>query len=778
MAKIEDGNIKAAIRIITSGDQPAADNAQTLQALHERHPHAATDRQPFSDPTKFSAAYFTEEDILSAIRSFPTGSSGGPDGIRPQHLRDLVSSRESGNPLISSLTAFVNILMDGKCPSTVAPIFFGGRLIALQKKSGGIRPIAIGYTLRRLAAKCANRHAITLLGDSLLPLQLGVGASGGCEAAVHATRRFLAEMPDDHILVKLDFSNAFNCIRRDAALAAICNTVPDIYKFCHLAYRQTSILQFGEHTILSQEGVQQGDPLGSLIFCLTVHPLLSSLNSNLTIGYLDDFTLGGSVSTVANDVNTIINKGASVGLHLNRSKCEVISRQADITRHPQFHGFQHHTPDTATLLGSPLSIGLALDNTLSALHDNLQCAIDRLRLLSSHDALVLLKNSLGGPKLQYVMRTTPCCDHPLLLHIDEMLKSAITQICNVTLSADQWTQASLPVRYGGLGIRSVSTLASSAFLASAAGTRDLQALILHKCQVGVDNIDNSLAHWSSLSSVQPSNLTEASQRIWDSAVTEKTFQSLLSSHTDPVGRARLLAAAAAHSGDWLHATPITACGLRLSDEAIRVAVGIRLGTDLCQTHQCICSEKVDKNGLHAFSCRRNSGRAQRHHFINDIIWRAMARASIPAVKEPHGLARTDGKRPDGLTLIPWREGRSATWDVTVTDTTAASYLAISSACAASAAEAAAQRKDTKYADISRTHLFFPLALETMGPINQAGQEFVSDLGHRITLVTEDPRETAFLFQRLSVAIQRFNAVCLANSFTHDHTDTAARRKHT
>ena len=85
-------------------------------------------------------------------------------------------------------------------------------MFALQKKSGGVRPIAIGYTWRRLAAQCANTYAISQLGDSLLPLQLGVATPGGCEAAVHATRRYLATMPDDSVVVKLDFSNAFNSL--------------------------------------------------------------------------------------------------------------------------------------------------------------------------------------------------------------------------------------------------------------------------------------------------------------------------------------------------------------------------------------------------------------------------------------------------------------------------------------------------------------------------------------------------------------------------------------
>jgi len=132
--------------------------------------------------------------------------------------------------------------------------------------------------------------------------------------------------------------------------------------------------------------------------------------------------------------------------------------------------------------------------------------------------------------------------------------------------------------------------------------------------------------------------------------------------------------------------------------------------------------------------------------------------------EPQGLFRADRKRPDGLTLTPWRDGRCATWDVTITDTVAASYLNSTASCAGSAAEAAASRKEEKYAEIAAQYHFIPLAFETFGPINQAGCDFLSSLGHRLSLVSDDPRESSFLFQRLSVAIQRFNSVCFCNSF--------------
>jgi hypothetical protein len=75
-------------------------------------------------------------------------------------------------------------------------------------------------------------------------------------------------MPDDFVVVKLDFSNAFNCIRRDVMLQAVADQLPHLYKFCHLAYSQPSMLKFGRHIIMSEEGAQQGDPLGPLLLCL------------------------------------------------------------------------------------------------------------------------------------------------------------------------------------------------------------------------------------------------------------------------------------------------------------------------------------------------------------------------------------------------------------------------------------------------------------------------------------------------------------------------------
>jgi len=87
--------------------------------------------------------------------------------------------------------------------------------------------------------------------------------------------------------------------------------------------------------------------------------------------------------------------------------------------------------------------------------------------------------------------------------------------------------------------------------------------------------------------------------------------------------------------------------------------------------------------------------------------------------------------------------------------------------AGAAAEMAASRKQATYATLSGSHMFQPIAVETLGPINESAVQFLSDLRHRITSVSADDKEGQFLFQRLSIALQRFNAILLHESFGND-----------
>ena len=542
---------------------------------------------------------------------------------------------------------------------------------------------------------------------------------------------------------------------------------PEILAFCFLAYGTNTTLKFGSHVISSEEGIQQGDPLGPLIFCLSIHPLLQSLSSDFVVGYMDDITVGGQETIVARDVNLIKTMGIASGLHLNIVKCECITKAQTVSTAP-LDQFVQLDINNSSLLGAPLSAGVSMDSTLTKRLRELQTASERLRLLSAHDALVLLKASCGAPKLMHMLRCSPCTGHTALPDIDAALRACLVTITNVDINDDQWKQASLPVKAGGLGIRSVTAIASSAFLASVFSTQQLQSQLLSRCSFDLHDhqFDLIFADWiAKHQPIQPPAGNSANkQSSWDKPEVDKTFNSLLMSQPDDHNKARLLAVSASHSGDWLHALPISSCGLRLDDEAVRVAVGLRLGSNLCAQHVCPCGAVVDCRGTHGLSCKRSAGRSARHACINDIVHRALVRAGVASVKEPAGMSRTDGKRPDGLTLVPWQAGRNTVWDVTVTDTVAITYLPSTSVTAGSAAESAAFRKEGKYRELSVTHNFVPIALETLGPVGAKARAFLQELGRRLTRASDDPRESSFLFQRLSVTIQRFNAVCFAGTF--------------
>ena len=86
-------------------------------------------------------------------------------------------------------------------------------------------------------------------------------------------------------------------------------------------------------------------------------------------------------------------------------------------------------------------------------------------------------------------------------------------------------------------------------------------------------------------------------------------------------------------------------------------------------------------------------------------------------------------------MIPWAQGRCLTWDVTSPDTLAASHLAESVVRAGSAAAKVEVAKTAKYAQIAITHAFVPLAFESLGAWGVHCQQFVSELGRRITIIT-------------------------------------------
>jgi len=104
-----------------------------------------------------------------------------------------------------------------------------------------------------------------------------------------------------------------------------------------------------------------------------------------------------------------------------------------------------------------------------------------------------------------------------------------------------------------------------------------------------------------------------------------------------------------------------------------------------------------------------------------------------------------------------------TWDVTVPDTYAESHIGSTATKPGAAAQKTAQNKIDKYSKWANTHIFYPFAIETAGTWHEMVIEFTQEIDRRITAITEDTRETTFLFQRLSITLQKGNAVSFHNT---------------
>ena len=87
-SKLEDGDYKGAVRLACSEDSFATIDADTLSTLKEKHPSAHPDTCFPSVPEMSEAfAHITEKEVTMGIKSFPSGSAGGPDGLPPSTSR-------------------------------------------------------------------------------------------------------------------------------------------------------------------------------------------------------------------------------------------------------------------------------------------------------------------------------------------------------------------------------------------------------------------------------------------------------------------------------------------------------------------------------------------------------------------------------------------------------------------------------------------------------------------------------------------------------------------
>eukprot|EP00731_Ephydatia_muelleri_P012448 Em0006g1342a len=263
----------------------APNNDTTWQLLQAKHPKGPPPVCPPNDTSNFPSILPNTFDILSVLRSFTKSTACGPSGLRVQHLLDATEVPMQSS-ICSSLRSIVNLLATGSVSNVVSKFLAGGNLTALTKD----KPVK--------------------------------------KSIVHGLRSGIEEHQNeqDFVVMKIDLRNAFNLVSRQALL----DEFPELLQLAAWCYGQHPLLWSPMGTIMSESGVQQGDPLGPLLFCLVLQKVLSAIASDpncfdllFHAWYIDDGVIAGPKQAVVQVLSIIQDLGPPLGLVINSSKCEL-----------------------------------------------------------------------------------------------------------------------------------------------------------------------------------------------------------------------------------------------------------------------------------------------------------------------------------------------------------------------------------------------------------------------------------------------------------------------
>ena len=538
------------------------------------------------------------------------------------------------------LTKLVNISCRGELPEFVSQALCSASLSAWLKKKGGFCRIAVGEVLGRLIAKCLAKEANLEAKELFQSLQLGVGVKGGAEAITHYRLRFRITK---YILIsssssgnlQIDFCNAFNSIKRSEIMKTVSSSMPSIAAFTNSCYSQHSQLFYDKFVVSSESGIQQGDPLGPLLFSLTLWPILEKIQEispelQKHSWYLDDGVLVGSEDDLIRSWDLLCQLGPDRGLHLKVDKCE-LSSTVDLDRLDiRIKRNDISGPEVlGAALGTPEFVCMKFNERIA----KIRVLFDKLDYLDDPQcALDILRHCIRSPKTVYSVH----CQTPAspviksLKEFDAQQQEKLENILGTVLPEESRTQATLLITLSELGVRQCQDQYKASYFGSVLSSEDLVSKITSEspknCQVFRDL-------YSSIAQLDISNL---SQKTIQHALDNEKFHGLKENLACERESARLLSLSVRHAGAWLSAPPIPALGLHMAPNEFTISAKYRLGVPVYDAERkCpFCKAGfLDINGDHAIACHGRGDAIARHDRIRDKIVSACSFANLSPVVE-------------------------------------------------------------------------------------------------------------------------------------------------
>ena len=776
IAFAEDGLYGKASRVLCSKGL-APNTEETKRLLTEKHPA----QEPPVVPHSTSPALQLPSDfkLLDTLRSFPKGTACGPSGLRVEHL---LEATEATLPVsfTTTLQHFINFLIAGHAPLDIAPYMAGASLIALRKTDVDspldIRPIAVGEIFRRLAGKCVCALSSSKASTLFSPHQFGVACPRGVEEIVHKMRTIVADHwhDDDFVILKVDMKNAFNAVSRQAVLDECAQHFPEILPWVTWCYQSHPRLWHTMAMFLSEAGVQQGDPLGPLLFALALHRLVLELNTTDGLlhnnWYLDDGILCGTSRAIKSCLDTIISSASWSGLEINLRKCELFSRQ-DLSGFPA--DIKKSNKPNMEVLGAPIGD----DGYCRQFVREKSAVAEKLleQISSLHDpqiALNLLRQCGGFCKMVHVAR---CCPPEPILDplkaFDKSVMGCLEDCAAVQLTDRARRQATLSLSSGGMGLRSLEAHAPAAYIASLTSSSQTPPTRIFAKSVDVYNErvseDDALANDSLLHLCK-------SQAHLSAAIERKDQAEILAGCTNTCDRARWLAVSAPNASDWLSAVPSPGLGFRLEPAEVQSLVKLRLGLPLTSdgSHCPYCPDKsLDPFGHHALTCKRGPDVISRHNIMRDTIYDICRRAALNPVLEQGAGIDVDGTltRPADILIPTWTLGKSGAFDITVVHPLNNSHITGASTsafhCLGIAQDRKHQENDTKCSELN--WMCIPVAVTPYGTWGSEGKaalkRVIKSFAIRANQTSSVSQKNAFI--RLAVTLGRCTARAILSRTT-------------